>query len=116
MRVYSTRCRTRTSLVIAVRGEIDHQSDLQAPLLATGDETAAPHVVLDLSEVTSIDVNAVSPLFDAFWRITNRGGRFSVVAPDERVRTVLLFFALDWLIPLHATTQAAELDAAAERT
>lgn len=112
MRVKMTRCRLGASLIVAIRGPVRSESDFGQCLSTADDEATSRHVIVDLSEVSWLDPDAAPPLLDAYWRVTGRGGRFSVVAPDQRVRMALMLTALDWLIPIYSSMRAAEVDEA----
>lgn len=98
---FATR-RVGEHLVVSVTdtGGARSPSLLGEHLAADNEATWSRHVIADLSPLTLLEAHDVDALTSAYWRVTNQGTWFSVVAPHHEVRDVLMSASLDWLIPI----------------
>jgi anti-sigma B factor antagonist len=97
--------------VVRVSGEldVDTRPRLQTALQQVVD-AGARQVVLDLAEVPFMDSSGLGALVDGFKSLQDRGGRLSLAAVREPVRTVLALSAVDQLVGLYDSVAAAEAD------
>jgi anti-sigma B factor antagonist len=70
--------------------------------------TAAPRLILDMSEVPSVDSTAVGALVRAFVSCNKSGRKLALVGLNHRVRNVLQLTGVDPLFDVYATVPEAE--------
>jgi anti-sigma B factor antagonist len=97
--------------VVRVSGEldVDTRPRLQTALRQAVD-AGARQVVLDLAEVPFMDSSGLGALVEAVKLLRDRGGRLSVAAVREPVRSVLALSAVDRLVDLYDSVAAAEAE------
>ena len=96
--------------VVSVKGEIDVgvAAKFERALDEAVQSAEASGIVVDLSEVTFLDSTALTALVHCFERQRARLQRFSVVADDNRVRSLLEVTRLDQLLNLYASRDEAK--------
>jgi anti-sigma B factor antagonist len=92
--------------VVRVQGDLDLAT---APALEESIEAAgAPSVlVLDLSGCTFVDSAALRLITQTARNLEQAGGRLSLVVTDPSIRRVLEITAVDTMLPVHETVDAA---------
>ncbi len=78
--------------VVQVEGEMDVQV---IPMLADLLRSDATHIVLDLHEVTFMDVQGLGSMVDTRRRVLDAGGCVRLVAPSSSVRRLLTMTGCD---------------------
>ena len=98
------------SVIASVRGEIDlHNSPEFRDDLLTLIATAKPkNLVLNMSEVSYMDSSAIAVLVESLRKLRVTGGALYLVAPHDRVRSVLEIAHLDSIFKI-VTSEAAAL-------
>src|SRR5260221_3175822 len=101
--------------IVAPSGEIDaHTSpDLREAILEQLVDAKVRHLVVDLSRTTFLDSSALGVLIAALKQMRERGGRLDVVEPPSMVRRIFEITALDRVLALHVSREAALRTAAA---
>lgn len=97
-------------LVVMLAGVVDFTRawECQERLLATlGAHRWTTRVVVDVSELDWVHPEGVAALVAAFWRATNYGQEFGLVASQDGVRNTLLLARLDWFAPIYPSVHAA---------
>ena len=101
----------RECTVAWVSGELD--MDTRAKLqdmLRDVVDAGARQVVLDFTEVTFMDSSGLGLLVDGLKALRDRGGRLCLAAVQESVHNVLVLSAVDQVVDIYETVQAAEED------
>jgi anti-sigma B factor antagonist len=99
----------RACTVVEVRGEIDsHTTPMLEDLLQEVIDAGARHVVLDLTGVTFMDSSGLSLLVVSLKRLRDTGGHFCLAHVQGPVRNVLLLSAMDTVLDVYETVEAAE--------
>jgi anti-sigma B factor antagonist len=101
----------RGCTVVWVSGELDR--DTRAQLQDTlGDvvDAGARQVVLDFTAVTFMDSSGLSLLVMWLRRLGDIGGRLCLANVQKSVRDVLVLSALDTVLDVYDTVEAAEYD------
>lgn len=93
--------------VLCVTGAITHST---APALqeAVKSATASPVLILDLSEVPSVDSMAVGALVRTYVFCNKSGRKLMLVGVNHRVKNVLRLTGVDSLFESYATMSEAE--------
>ncbi|MFF8092878.1 STAS domain-containing protein [Streptomyces sp. NPDC016675] len=93
--------------VLALAGEIDHDTggQLRQALDAAG--TDRPRIVLDMRQVTFMDSSGINILIAAHQDIATSGGWLRLAAPADAVLRVLRLVGVDQLIDCHSTLNGA---------
>jgi anti-sigma B factor antagonist len=73
-------------------------------------DAGARHVVLDFAEVTFMDSSGLGLLVDQKKRLEVKGGRLCLAAVQEAVRNIMVLSAVDHVLDLYDTVEAAEDD------
>lgn len=97
-------------LVVVLAGVVDFARawDFQDHLLAAlGGHRWTTRVIVDVSGLDWIHPEGIGAIVAAFWRATNCGKDFGLVASQDGVRDTLLLARLDWFAPIYPTVQAA---------
>jgi anti-sigma B factor antagonist len=101
----------RACTVVEVRGEIDLDAvPMLEDVLRDVVDAGARHVVLDFTGVPFIDSSGLSLLAAALKRLRDTGGRLCLARVRHSVRNVLVTSALDRVLDLYDTVEAAEDD------
>lgn len=101
----------RACTVVEVRGEIDRDTrPMLEDLLQEVMDAGARHVVLDLAGVTFMDSSGLSLLVVSLNRLRNSGGRLCLAHVQDPVRNVLVLSAVDTVLDVYDTVEAAEGD------
>ena len=88
--------RSQAGIVVHLHGEIDlHRSPEFHTAVSSLLAEKPLRLVLNLSDVDYMDSSGVGTLVDAFRRIRRHNGRLFLVAPSQRVRSVLEITKLD---------------------
>jgi len=97
--------------VVRVAGELDMDTrpQLQDALRDVVD-AGALQVVLDFAEVPFMDSSGLGLLVDALKLLRDKGGRLCLAAVQETVRNVLVLSAVDQVVDVYDTVEAAERD------
>jgi anti-sigma B factor antagonist len=95
--------------IVTPRGEIDAHSAprLRATIVDELEDPAVSHLVVDLSGVSFLDSSALGVLVGTLKRMREREGRLDVVLPSSHARRVFEITALDRVLELHETVEAA---------
>jgi anti-sigma B factor antagonist len=101
----------RGCTVVWVAGELDRDTRpvLQDFLGDVVDE-GARQVVLDFADLPFMDSSGLGLLVDVFKLLRDKGGRLCLAAVQEPVRTVLALSAVDQVVDVYDTVEAAEDD------
>ena len=96
----------RGGSLVGVNGELDMatSAELESALERTNPRE---RVVVDLTACHFLDSSAIRVLVRGAVRAESAGGRFSLVAPDPRLRRVLEIAGLEAKLPIHPTVEAA---------
>jgi anti-sigma B factor antagonist len=101
----------RSCTVVGVRGEINMDTKpMLEDLLGEIVDAGVRHVVLDLAGVTFMDSSGLSLLVVLQKRLRNTGGRLCLAHVQGPVRTVLVLSAVDAVLDVYDTVEAAEND------
>ena len=101
----------RACTVVVVRGEIDMESmPMLEDQLGEIMDAGARHVVLDFAGVTFMDSSGLSMIVTLLERLSDIGGRLCLAQVREPVRSVLVFSAVDTVLDVYDTVEAAEKD------
>jgi anti-sigma B factor antagonist len=101
----------RACTVVAVGGEIDMDTrPMLEDLLNEVVDAGARHVVLDLAGVTFVDSTGLNLLVMSLKRLRNAGGRLCLARVQKPVRNVLVLSAVDMVLDVYDTVEAAEED------
>jgi anti-sigma B factor antagonist len=92
--------------ILSVKGAITY-SDSSA-LHDAVNSTAAQWLILDLSEVPSLDSGAIGALVRAFVTCNKSGRKLALAGLNHRVRNVLQLTGVDPLFEVYATVSEAE--------
>ena len=92
--------------VVRVEGELDLAT---SETLEDAIEPSDPggHLVIDLSECTFIDSSAVRLFVEAARAAQDAGGKVSLVTRDPGILRVLEIAAVDTMLPVHDSVDAA---------
>lgn len=92
--------------VVRVRGDLDMAT---SPVLAErlSEAPNADPLVLDLSQCSLVDSAGLRAIVRASKEAAAAGRRFAVVVNDPAIRRVLEITAVDNIVPIHATLEAA---------
>lgn len=106
---------TSDCCVVAPSGEIDaHTSpDLREAIDEQLLDARVRRLVVDLSRTTFLDSSALGVLIATLKRMGERGGRLAVVEPPPTLRRIFEITALDRVLELHPSREAALRTAAA---
>ena len=99
----------RACTVVWVSGELDMDTrrQLQDTLRDVVD-SCARQVVMDLAEVPFMDSSGLGLLVEVIRALRDRGGRLCLAAVQAPVRNVLTLSAVDQVVDLYDTVEAAE--------
>jgi anti-sigma B factor antagonist len=101
----------RACTVVSVSGELDRDTRPQLQdFLEDVVDQGARRVVLDLAEVPFMDSSGLGLQVDALKRLRDEGGRLCLAAVQESVRNVLALSAVDRVVDVYDTVEAAEDD------
>jgi anti-sigma B factor antagonist len=94
---------------VEVRGEIDSDTTpMLEDLLQEVIDADSRHVVLDLTGVTFMDSSGLSLLVVSLKRLRDTGGYLCLAHVQNLVRNVLLLSAVDTMLDVYETVEAAE--------
>jgi anti-anti-sigma factor len=93
-------------VVLRVEGELDLATSATLEDAVVASE-ASGHVILDLSECTFIDSSAVRLFVEAARSAQDAGGKLSLVARDPGILRVLEIAAVDTMLSVHDSVEAA---------
>lgn len=97
-------------MVVVLAGVVDFSSvvDLQERLLSAFDaHRSTARVIIDVSRVDWIHPEGMCALVAAFWRATNSGQGFGLVASHGEIRETLFAAKLDWFHPIYSNLAEA---------
>ena len=101
----------RACTVVGVGGEIDMDTTpMLEDLLQEVVDAGARHVVLDLAGVTFMDSSGLNLLVMSLKRLRDAGGRLCLAHVQKPVRSVLVLSAVDTVLDVYDTVEAAEDD------
>jgi len=92
--------------VLSVKGTISHASSPALQEAVGG--VASPALIIDLSEVPSVDSMAVGALVRAYVTCSKAGRKLAFVGLNHRIRNVLQIVGVDPLFETYATIPEAE--------
>ncbi|MGA8870719.1 MAG: STAS domain-containing protein [Candidatus Acidiferrales bacterium] len=92
--------------ILSVRGAITHATS--SALQEAVNAAAARGLIIDLTEVPSVDSMAVGALVRVYVSCTKGGRRLAFVGLNHRVRNVLQIVGVDPLFDTYATIPEAE--------
>ncbi|MEV6488879.1 STAS domain-containing protein [Actinoplanes sp. NPDC051633] len=99
----------RACTVVTVQGEVDVDTvPMLEDVLREAVDAGARHVVLDLAGVTFMDSSGLSLLVMWLKRLDDIGGRLCLAHVQKPVRDVLVLSALDTVLDVYDTVEAAE--------
>jgi len=97
--------------VVAVCGEIDMDTTpMLEDLLHEVVDAGARHVVLDLAGGTFVDSSGLNLLVMSLKRLREAGGGLCLAHVQKPVRNVLVLSAMDTVLDVYDTVEAAEDD------
>lgn len=94
------------AVVLRVEGELDLATTESLQDALDGSD-ASGHLIIDLSECTFIDSSAVRLFAEAARRAQESEGRLSLVTRDPGILRVLEIAAVDTLLSVHGSVEAA---------
>lgn len=94
------------AVVVRVEGELDMATSGDLEQAITEAESGT-HLVIDLTECTFLDSSAVRVLVEGARTSERSNGRVSIVARDPGIVRVLEISAVDTMLPVHDTLDAA---------
>ena len=101
----------RGCTVVRVAGELDMDTRAQLQdVLRDVLDTGARRLVLDFAEVAFMDSGGLGLLVDTVKVLRDRDGRLCLAALREPVRNVLVLSAVDQVVDVYDTVEAAEDD------
>ena len=101
----------RGCTVVRVAGELDMETGPQLQdLLRDVVDAGARRLVLDFTGVPFMDSSGLGLLVDVVKLLRDRDGRLCLAAVQEPVRNVLVLSAVDQVVDVFDTVQAAEDD------
>lgn len=101
----------RACTVVAVGGELDMDAAAELhDFLQKVVDAGATRVVLDFAEVPFMDSSGLGTLMVWFKQLQAEGGRLCVAAVQDPVAYVLRVSAVDHVLDVYDTVQAAEAD------
>jgi anti-anti-sigma factor len=94
------------AVVVRVEGELDMATsgDFEE---AIGDGDPVDRLVIDLTDCTFLDSSAVRVLVETARAMEASGGKVSLVVQDPGILRVLEIAAVDTMLPVHDTLDAA---------
>lgn len=92
--------------IFSVRGAITYSNS--SALHEAVSAAAAPRLILDLSEVPSLDSGAIGALVRAFVTCNKSGRKLALAGLNHRVRNVLQLTGIEPLFEQYATVGEAE--------
>jgi stage II sporulation protein AA (anti-sigma F factor antagonist) len=95
------------TLVVAVAGEIDHQTGGSLRKALDPPEGAAPRVVIDLSDVTFMDSSGINILIAVQSGLAESGGWLRLAGAAPAVLRIIRLVGIDGFIDCHPTVQQA---------
>ena len=99
--------------MVWVSGELDMDTRPQLrDFIREVVEGGARQVLLDFAEVTFMDSSGLGLLVDSLKLLRAKGGRLCLAAVQQSVRNVLVLSAVDQVVDLYDTVEAAEDDMA----
>ena len=93
--------------ILRVTGAITH-STAAAFQQAVSGAAVTPRLIIDLSEVPSVDSMAIGALVRAYVFCNKSGRRLTLVGLNQRVRNVLRLTGVDSLFEMYASIPEAE--------
>ncbi len=101
----------RACTVVRVGGELDMDTSAQLrDFLQEVTDAGARQVVLDCAELTFMDSSGLGLLVVCFKVLRDRGGRLCLAAVRPSVRAVLTLSAVDQVVDVYDSVDAAEDD------
>jgi anti-sigma B factor antagonist len=76
-------------VTVALRGELDLIDAADVAVALAAEARRAPLVIVDLAELSSIDVSGVAALARGWRHVRDAGGDLRLAAPQEQVRKVI---------------------------
>lgn len=92
--------------ILSVKGAITHATSGRLQEAVSG--VAAPALIMDLTEVPSLDSMAIGTLVRAHVHCAKAGRRLALAGLNHRVRNVLEIVGVDPLFEIYATVAEAE--------
>jgi anti-sigma B factor antagonist len=92
--------------ILSVKGAITHATSLALQQAVAG--VSQPSLIIDLSEVPSVDSMAVGALVRVYVTCTKAGRKLAFVGLNHRVRNVLQIVGVDPLFETYPTVPQAE--------
>ncbi|MFG3284476.1 STAS domain-containing protein [Streptomyces sp. NPDC048111] len=93
--------------VVALDGEIDHQSGEALGAALTAPDAACPRVVVDLSRVTFMDSSGINLFISAHLALSGAGGWLRLAAGGEAVMRTIGIVGIDTVIACFPTVGEA---------
>jgi len=101
----------RGCTVVRVGGTLDMDTTAQLQdFVQDVVDAGARQIVLDFAEVTFMDSSGLGLLVDQKKRLELKGGRLCLAAVQEAVRNIMVLSAVDHVLDLYDTVEAAEDD------
>jgi anti-sigma B factor antagonist len=92
--------------ILSVKGAITHATSPALQEAVAG--VSAPSLIIDLSEVPSVDSMAVGALVRVYVTCTKAGRKLAFVGLNHRIRNVLQIVGVDPLFETYPTVSEAE--------
>ncbi len=103
--------KTDTATVVVLRGDVDlhHSPALHAQLVEVADDRPK-RLLVDLTDVPSMDSSGVGTLVEVFRRVTAYTGKMVLFGLNDRVRSVFEITKLDRFFTICQTEDEAVAD------
>ncbi|MCX4817642.1 MULTISPECIES: STAS domain-containing protein [unclassified Streptomyces] len=95
------------TLVVALAGEIDHETGGSLREAMDLPNAAAPHAVIDLSQVTFMDSSGINILIAVHRTLAEAGGWLRLAGAAPPVLRIIQLVGIDGIIKCHPTVQQA---------
>ena len=101
----------RSCTVVQVGGELDMATRREfQDFVRDVVDAGARQVVFDMAQVPFMDSSGLGALVELLKLLRDRGGRLGLAAAQRQVRTVLELSAIDQVVELYDSVEAAEDD------
>ncbi|MFE2886804.1 STAS domain-containing protein [Streptomyces graminifolii] len=95
------------TFVVALAGEIDHETGGSLREALDLPNSVAPHAVIDLSQVTFMDSSGINILIAVHRTLAEAGGWLRLAGATPPVLRIIQLVGIDGIITCHPTVQQA---------